>query len=167
VYSIQRCVIKLVSELLKVGGFLCELWSLQHHDITEILLQVVIKIYNSNHPTPCINWPELISTTYMSILIQLRFIPEHTASAPLHIRAYTFSSLHVRAYCFSSTTCQSILLQFHYMSEHTASVPLHVIRAYCFSSTTCQSILLQFHYMSEHTASVTLHIWAYCFSSNT
>jgi hypothetical protein len=39
VYSIQQYVIKFVSDLRQVGGFL---WVLQFHDITEIVLKVAL-----------------------------------------------------------------------------------------------------------------------------
>ena len=51
VYSIQHYVIKFVSDLRQVGGFLRVLWvpppsKIECHDITEILLKVVLNTIN-------------------------------------------------------------------------------------------------------------------------
>jgi hypothetical protein len=53
VYSIQHYVIKFVSELRQVGGFLQVLWFPPHkktylHDIIEILLKVALSAINLN-----------------------------------------------------------------------------------------------------------------------
>jgi hypothetical protein len=55
VYSIQHYVIKFVSDLQQVGGFLWTLISstkkTDHHDITEILLKVTFSTINLNQAT--------------------------------------------------------------------------------------------------------------------
>ena len=53
VYSIQHYVVKSVSDLRQVGGFLRVLWfpppmKTDRHDITEILLKVALNTINHN-----------------------------------------------------------------------------------------------------------------------
>jgi len=56
VYSIQHYVIKLVSDLQQVGGFLCVIWfhppiKLTATVFTEILLKVALNTINQPEPT--------------------------------------------------------------------------------------------------------------------
>jgi len=59
-YSIQHHVITFGSELRQIGGFLRVFWfppqiKLNRHDITEILLKVVLNTINqTNHITPSV-----------------------------------------------------------------------------------------------------------------
>jgi hypothetical protein len=46
VYSIQHYVIKFVSDLWQVSGFLRVLWCPDHHDITEILFEMALNTIN-------------------------------------------------------------------------------------------------------------------------
>ena len=50
VYSIQHYVIKFVSDLRQVGGFPQVLRFPDHHDITEILLNVALNTINQTKP---------------------------------------------------------------------------------------------------------------------
>jgi hypothetical protein len=63
VYSIQHYVMMFVDDLRQVGGFLWVLWShtlskIDRHDITEILLKVVLNTINQTKLiNNCSKWP--------------------------------------------------------------------------------------------------------------